>query len=79
MTGKFLQEWLTAARMTANDLAAALTARGASVSRSRVYQWLDGDTISAYWAARIEQVMADIDAADSERVARRMRREEAVA
>jgi len=73
MTGDQLDKWLWAERVTLAEFAEALSKTGRGVSRQQVHKWRNGAPISEYWAARVEQVAAEISAA------RQRAREEAVA
>jgi hypothetical protein len=64
-----LNKWMEQARVGDADLAKLLTDNGHQVTRQRVWQWRRGDPISETWAAWIEQVMAQVDASDQERLA----------
>lgn len=72
MTGETLRVWMEAARMSAQDMAEALVANGSAITRQRIYQWCRGESISEYWQARIEQVMAQVDMMDHARIGARM-------
>ena len=72
MTGDQLSRWMDAERVTLAEFAAALSKAGRGVSRQQVHKWRNGAPISEYWAARVEQVAAEISAA-------RRREREAVA
>ena len=74
MTGETLRAWMKAARMSAQDIAEALKAGGSDITRQRVYQWCKGEPISEYWASRLEQVMANVDRMDYDRIGARMGR-----
>jgi len=77
MTGERLKAWMEAARVSAQDIAEALSDSGNGVSRQRVHQWCNGAPVSEYWSGRLEQVIAEIDANDLRRVTSRITKEAA--
>ena len=66
MTQAELREWMIAGRVTPAELARRL-----GVTRQRVNALLKREHFSQYMAARVETIMADVDAGDRARLGKR--------